>query len=195
MQPVVIDYDEEVDEESEQSEELAVPLIVSVIVLTAYIAIGGLIFPLWEEWSFADSAYFSFITLSTIGLGDLVLGAGRLHETRTTYELAIGAFYMLFGLALLSMCLNLLQYEMLAKFRHMLQYFTLCGRDKGTHGADQESDLREEEETALAVLRASRAVEKPTEPVSQKDPANGEGSSEIHKRATSSFENNAFESE
>ena len=36
-----------------------------------------------EEWSYLDGAYFSFVTLSTIGFGDLVPGAKVLNaETR-----------------------------------------------------------------------------------------------------------------
>ncbi|XP_026684902.1 outward-rectifier potassium channel TOK1-like, partial [Diaphorina citri] len=39
-----------------------------------YICIGAGVFAAWEEWSFLDGAYFCFVTLSTIGFGDLVPG-------------------------------------------------------------------------------------------------------------------------
>jgi hypothetical protein len=42
--------------------------------LTVYICLGAAVFAAWEEWSFLDGAYFCFVTLSTIGFGDLVPG-------------------------------------------------------------------------------------------------------------------------
>lgn len=42
--------------------------------LAVYICLGAAVFAAWEEWSFLDGAYFCFVTLSTIGFGDLVPG-------------------------------------------------------------------------------------------------------------------------
>lgn len=36
--------------------------------------LGAAVFEAWEEWSFFDGFYFSFITMTTIGFGDLVPG-------------------------------------------------------------------------------------------------------------------------
>ena len=50
-----------------------VPLIWILFIVIGYTALGGLFLPSWEtNWGFWDAAYFSFITMATIGFGDLV---------------------------------------------------------------------------------------------------------------------------
>jgi hypothetical protein len=55
----------------------------------------------FEGWVFLDSFYFVFISMSTIGLGDIVPA----HEK---FMMAL-FIYLLFGLALTSMCINVVQ--------------------------------------------------------------------------------------
>jgi hypothetical protein len=43
-----------------------------MIIITAYLAIGGVIFNYFEGWSIPESIYFCFITLSTIGMIKLI---------------------------------------------------------------------------------------------------------------------------
>ena len=50
-------------------------MIVFVLGLTVFLFLPALIFVQVEtDWSFADACYFAFITISTIGFGDLVAG-------------------------------------------------------------------------------------------------------------------------
>ncbi|CAL8095135.1 unnamed protein product [Calicophoron daubneyi] len=120
---LIVEDDEPLDDAS--GEIVAVPLSISVIVLAVYVIFGAAIFCTWEEeWSLIDSAYYSFITISTIGLGDLVLGAGRLTEPGTTVELIFGGVYIAIGLAFLSMCINLLQEEVAAKIAYLKECFS-----------------------------------------------------------------------
>lgn len=88
VQTVTIDEDEgELELDEVYREKLiAVPLTVSIVILSVYTLIGAVLFPQWEDWSLADSAYFSFITISTIGFGDLVPGTGRLAEVSLTFD-------------------------------------------------------------------------------------------------------------
>ena len=45
----------------------------AVLLLFVYLAAGAAMFTLWEEgWDFFDGFYFCFITMTTIGFGDLV---------------------------------------------------------------------------------------------------------------------------
>lgn len=77
------DYESDDEDENAEEDKLHVPLTVSVIVLSIYTLIGAVIFPAWEDWSTANAAYFSFITISTIGFGDLVPGNGRFTEVNS----------------------------------------------------------------------------------------------------------------
>jgi hypothetical protein len=65
--------DEEVgDEYFMPTNTIPIPIIVNIVIMFSYIAIGAFVFSNWEEWDVASGAYFSFITLLTIGFGDLV---------------------------------------------------------------------------------------------------------------------------
>lgn len=44
-----------------------VPIWLCVFLVIGYIVGGAVLFQRWEEWSYLDSAYFCFITLTTIG--------------------------------------------------------------------------------------------------------------------------------
>jgi hypothetical protein len=65
-----------------------------------------MLFTVWEGWSYVDGAYFSFITFTTIGFGDLVPGEGTLDHRQGRSLLC--AMYLLFGVMLTAMSLELI---------------------------------------------------------------------------------------
>ncbi|CAF0829620.1 unnamed protein product [Rotaria sp. Silwood1] len=84
-----------------------VPFWVPITLLILYLIAGSLLFATWEGWSYIDSAYFSFITFTTIGFGDLVPG-----ETTITHRNGrslICAMYLLFGVMLTALSFKLIQ--------------------------------------------------------------------------------------
>jgi hypothetical protein len=71
-----------------------------------------------------DGAYFCFISLMTIGFGDFVPGVRYIyHRTdesdveMANAKLVIGTIYILLGMAILGMCLNLMQEKIVLQVR------------------------------------------------------------------------------
>lgn len=46
--------------------------ILVLIAFLAYVLLGAMMLPLWEDWKFFDGFYFSFISITTCGFGDIV---------------------------------------------------------------------------------------------------------------------------
>ncbi|CAF4484291.1 unnamed protein product [Rotaria socialis] len=96
-----------------------VPIKAILSVLILYIVVGAALFSNWEGWSYYDAAYFSFITFSTVGLGDLVPGKGTLTENKNGKSI-LCALYLLYGLVIMTMCFKLLQDDLFAIKRRIL---------------------------------------------------------------------------
>ena len=56
-------------------------------------------FHVWENWSLSSSCYFTFITLSTIGYGDLVPGnaLGETGDIGNMIKMIVAVLYILVG--------------------------------------------------------------------------------------------------
>lgn len=61
------EYYEDSDYEEEDIGQRPVPIWLCSSLVIGYIVGGAYLFSSWEEWNFLDSAYFCFITLTTIG--------------------------------------------------------------------------------------------------------------------------------
>eukprot|EP00093_Oithona_nana_P014247 14247.XXX_718806_720209_1 [CDS] Oithona nana genome sequencing. len=111
--------DEEVgQEEYMPTDFIAVPIVVTLVVMAIYLIIGAVIYHSWEGWSILDSFYFAFVTLTTLGFGDMVPGQSRdgsVSDTTKMLELIFTTFYCLIGLALISMGISLMQEQVTAK--------------------------------------------------------------------------------
>ncbi len=108
------DFEDDFDED----EEMSVPLLVTVFVIPLYLTLGAILFSIWEKWDFLDSFYFCFVTVTTIGFGDFVPGAA-LTKTAEKEKLISAAAYILFGLVLIAMCVNLMKEQLSQKVKRV----------------------------------------------------------------------------
>lgn len=84
----------------------------------------------WEEWGLLNSAYFCFITLTTIGFGDLVPARGVSQSGyRATISIALCSLYLLFGISLLAMSFNLVQEEVISNVKSVAKTLGIIKND------------------------------------------------------------------
>lgn len=104
-------------DEGNPVEQMSVPVTLTMCIIASYVLLGAVIFGEWEpEWDMVIGAYFSFTTLSTIGLGDFVPGSTSFGSDENT-KMLISSLYIIVGLSVISMSLNLAQEEIIDKFR------------------------------------------------------------------------------
>ncbi|XP_076295916.1 uncharacterized protein LOC143216594 [Lasioglossum baleicum] len=94
-------------------DEFNLPISVAIFILLGYIFVGATLFCLSEGWGFFESFYFVFISMSTIGFGDYV--------PKHPIYMMCSIIYLVFGLALTSMCINVVQVMLSDSFRQASQ--------------------------------------------------------------------------
>ena len=81
-----------------------------MLVISGYILLGAAIFGVWERWPAMDAAYFCFVTISTIGFGDMVPGAAEgVINSGDALRMLVDGVYIVLGLAIIAMAFNLIQ--------------------------------------------------------------------------------------
>lgn len=96
--------------EIEIDDEFNLPISLALFILITYIILGAVMYSMWESWTFFESFYFVFISMSTIGFGDYV-------PNHPMFMMA-SIVYLVFGLALTSMCINVVQLKLSDTFRN-----------------------------------------------------------------------------
>ena len=104
-------------------------------VMIIYLIIGTILFAEWEDWSYIDSVYFCVTSLAKIGFGDFV--PGRTDRNTLSLELdeniivdpeliqivqiklVITFIYILFGMAMVTMCFHLLKEDVMESIKRM----------------------------------------------------------------------------
>ncbi|XP_047459377.1 potassium channel subfamily K member 18 [Mugil cephalus] len=98
-------------------EMLNVPFVLILFIVFAYICFGGLILPLWEtEFIDFDPFYFCFITLTTIGFGDIV--------PKHPKYFMLTSLFIIVGMAIMSMAFKLSQTRIVSCYRQCIKFIS-----------------------------------------------------------------------
>lgn len=90
-------------------DEFNLPISLAIFILVLYMFSGAVMYWVLEEWDFFASFYFVFISMSTIGFGDYVPA----HPICMIASIV----YLVFGLALMTMCINVVQEKLKDTFQ------------------------------------------------------------------------------
>ena len=91
------------------TDDIAVPITVTIMFMGLYIFGGAAVFCKWEGWDLISSVYFTWVTLTTIGFGDMTPGSSFHGEMdfAQIVKMTFTSVYLLLGLALISMGISL----------------------------------------------------------------------------------------
>ncbi|XP_054736883.1 uncharacterized protein LOC129243700 [Anastrepha obliqua] len=134
------------DETFEVDDEFNLPISVASFLLISYILIGALFYCMWEDWTYFEAFYFVFISMSTIGFGDLV--------PQHPIFMMCSTLYLIFGLALTSMFINVVQIKLSDTFKQAsIKLSTTIGIELPPEGevdgeGEAEGEVEEGTETA-----------------------------------------------
>lgn len=118
MVPPGVDVDM-INDSKAKVREIIVPVYLSMLIMISYLVAGATLFCVWEGWTFLDSFYFCFISLALIGFGDMFPGAAVADKAKASDKMIICSFYLLFGMALIAMCFQLGQEDVVKNLRRL----------------------------------------------------------------------------
>ncbi|KAG1649652.1 Potassium channel subfamily K member 18 [Nymphon striatum] len=101
-------------EKLQNTTSMTVPLIISLFIVLGYLFSGAAMFYFLEDWSYIDSVFFCFTSLTTIGFGNLYPGENS-NQVATDIKIVLSYIYLTLGMAIIAMCFNLMQEVVLKK--------------------------------------------------------------------------------
>lgn len=138
-----VEDEDDDDDDDDDEDKVSVPLTITMGIVAGYIFMGSLLFGFWEDWDWLKAAYYCFITISTIGFGDVVPGSTALEGLDAHMKTVGAAIYMVFGMAIMSMAFNLIQEEFTTKFLWLGQKLGITEKPKEEEDDEvEEKDLR-----------------------------------------------------
>jgi hypothetical protein len=121
-----------------EAERVRIPISLCLLIILVYICGGAFLFNRLENWTFLEGSYFCFTSLGTIGFGDLMPGlyhsyqlqyqpSATTHSSAEQLSVMASSAYILIGMALIAMCFNLVQDEVVIIVRRLGHYFGVAG--------------------------------------------------------------------
>ena len=113
------------------TDKVNVPIMVNLMLIFTFLFLGAVAFSNWEGWDLGTALYFCFITLTTIGFGDVWPRESFLHYAEGVgpfMKMAVTIVYSIFGMALVSMCIQLMQEQIMEKIRWLMTEIGMGGK-------------------------------------------------------------------
>lgn len=116
-----------------------VPIVLSLLLIVLYIALGTFVFHTTEKWTFVDGCYFSFSSLATIGFGNLKPGLYASTLSAKAEDIAVGVccIYILVGIVVVAMCFNLIQEDMSSVLRSVTALCSSGSKTRAVHSVEK----------------------------------------------------------
>lgn len=94
------------------------PILLCFSMMIIYIVFGAAVLYRLENWPIIDGIYFCFMSLSTIGFGDMLPGLRR-ESNATTWFCSV---YIMSGMTLTAMCFNVIHEEIVHRIRIVVEF-------------------------------------------------------------------------
>ncbi|VDO92748.1 unnamed protein product, partial [Heligmosomoides polygyrus] len=111
-----------------RSNEQSVPIQVALGITIGWIFFCSGLFRLWEDWTYAESCYFMYISLSTIGLGDIAVARRDM--------MVLCFVFVIVGLSLVSMSINVVQVALEDFYINLMMKLIIEYQQKMAAGGD-----------------------------------------------------------
>ena len=118
-------------------DEFNLPPIIAILIAIIYILLGAVLYIQWEDWTYLEAFYFLFVSVSTIGFGDVLPAHPR-------YFLAT-SIYVLVGLSLVAMVINVIMDSLSSTITKAKETAVDVGKTIGIPLEDLLADIEEEE--------------------------------------------------
>ena len=107
-----------------------VPIMINLIMIFLFLFGGAVVFSNWEDWKLGPAIYFCFITLTTIGFGDMTPDRAFLEADQSfagALKMCFTVCYCVFGIMLISLALNLMQEQVMEKVHWVAREIGMSG--------------------------------------------------------------------
>lgn len=133
----------------EVDDKFNLPVAIAVIIGISYTLLGALMYMSWENWSYFEAVYFTCISLSTIGFGDVVPDHPKFFIASSVY--------VVIGLSLLAMIINVIMVAMHVTITKVTNRVIEASQRLAAERQDTDSDVEPEDIIVPETTRPQRS--------------------------------------